>query len=355
MMSGFEPGALVVARLLLAGVFLFAGVGKLADRAGTRDALTGFGAPARAAQPLALALPLVELAVAISLLFRGGVWAGAVGALLLLGAFAVAIGVNLARGRRPDCHCFGNLHSEPIGPSTLGFNAALAVVAGLLAWRSWDDPGPSLFSWIGELTGAERASLVLGVITIALVAALVVLMWQMLGQQGRLLLRMDALEARLEARKAAAQRRGLTPGANAPDFALRSLDGELVTLRTLEASGLPVLLVFTHPHCGPCQNLLPDIAHWRRSHAAPFTVALVSEGSAEDNQAAQRASAGPVLLQRGREVADAYEAWGTPSAVLVADGRIASALASGRDAIRRLVEFQTPSQDHSASVAATLA
>jgi hypothetical protein len=46
---------------------------------------------------------------------------------------------------------------------------------------------------------------------------------------------------------------------------------------------------------------------------------------------------GGVLLQREREVSNAFEAYGTPSAVLIEDGRIASFVAAGADAIRALV------------------
>ena len=54
--------ALLVARLLLAGVFLVAGVAKLANRAGSRQAIVDFGLPARLATPLGIVLPLAELA-----------------------------------------------------------------------------------------------------------------------------------------------------------------------------------------------------------------------------------------------------------------------------------------------------
>ena len=47
--------------------------------------------------------------------------------------FAAAIAVNLARGRRPDCHCFGDLHARPAGPATLGQNLVLAAGAGAVA------------------------------------------------------------------------------------------------------------------------------------------------------------------------------------------------------------------------------
>src|SRR5215212_7932099 len=104
---------LLVARLVLAGVFVVAGVTKLLDREGSQQAMTGFGVPAALAAPFGLLLPLAELAVALALLPASTTWWGAIAALALLLLFVVGIGVNLARGRQPDCHCFGQLHSAP--------------------------------------------------------------------------------------------------------------------------------------------------------------------------------------------------------------------------------------------------
>ena len=59
--------ALLVARLLLSLVFFVAGATKLADRAGSRQAVTDFGAPASLAAPLGILLPLTELVVAATL------------------------------------------------------------------------------------------------------------------------------------------------------------------------------------------------------------------------------------------------------------------------------------------------
>src|SRR5438876_7735029 len=101
---------LLLARLLLAGVFLVAGLGKLADRGGSRQALIDFGVPAALASPLGILLPLAELAVAVALLLPRSAWWGAIGALTLLLLFIAGIGYNLTRGRTPDCHCFGQLH-----------------------------------------------------------------------------------------------------------------------------------------------------------------------------------------------------------------------------------------------------
>jgi len=56
--------ALLIARLVLAGVFTLAGVAKLSDLKGSRRAIINFGVPSAIAAPLGLLLPLAELTVA---------------------------------------------------------------------------------------------------------------------------------------------------------------------------------------------------------------------------------------------------------------------------------------------------
>ena len=88
---------LLIARLLLAAVFVVAGITKLADRAGSRDSLIGCGLPRSLAVPFGLALPVVELVIAVTLIPTDSSWWGALGALALLLLFIAAIGFNLAR------------------------------------------------------------------------------------------------------------------------------------------------------------------------------------------------------------------------------------------------------------------
>src|SRR5438445_3090165 len=93
--------ALLVARLLLASVFALAALAKLTDRAGSRRALIHFGVPAALAPPLAVLLPLAELAVAAALVPVASAWWGTLGAPTLLFLFSPAIRAHLARGRKP--------------------------------------------------------------------------------------------------------------------------------------------------------------------------------------------------------------------------------------------------------------
>src|SRR5207253_1471337 len=103
--------------------------------------------------------------------------------------------------------------------------------------------------------------------------------------------------------------------------------------------GKPLLLLFTHPGCGPCGTLLPEAAAWQNELAASFQLVLVSEGTQQENLAKTKEHGiRNVLLQREREVSTRYDALATPSAVLVRpDGTIGSPVATGAEAIRTLV------------------
>src|SRR2546425_12138740 len=146
---------LLLARLLVAMVFVVAGLAKLVDRAGSRQALIDFGVPARLVTPLVVLLPLAELVVAVALIPTASAWWGAVGALAVLVLFVTAIGYNLARGRTPDCHCFGQLHSAPVGWSTLVRNLILAAVAGFVVGLGRTNAGASAVGWLGTLAIAQ--------------------------------------------------------------------------------------------------------------------------------------------------------------------------------------------------------
>jgi thiol-disulfide isomerase/thioredoxin len=340
--------ALLVARLLLAGIFLVAGVAKLADRAGSRQALIDFGLPTGLATPFGILLPLAELAVAAALIPTSTAWWGALGALALLLLFVAGISINLARGRKPDCRCFGQLHSAPAGWRTLARNGALAVIASFVVWQGKEGAGPSAVGWLGAISAVQLLALISGLIVLGLLAAEGWLLVHLLRQNGRLLVRLEALEAKLAAGDAAPSQNGvqeaqppagLPVGSQAPDFSLSGLHGETLTLESLGSSGKPVMLLFTDPNCGPCNALLPEVGRWQQEHAEKLSISLVSRGTPEENRTkASEHGLQNVLLQEDWEVHDVYRANGTPSAVLVApEGAIGSPVVGGTDAIRALV------------------
>jgi thiol-disulfide isomerase/thioredoxin len=308
-------------RVLLAAVFAVAAAGKLADRPGTRAAAESFGAPRGLSRALAAALPLAELSAAGLLLMPSTTRAGALVALALLVVFSVAIAVNLALGRRPDCHCFGQVHSEPVGAATLVRNAALIAVAACVLIIGWSRPGPSAVAWVDALAPGSFAA---GVAVA--VAPAIWLAYSLLRRHGRLLRRVDALEAALQragvepASAVEPEPVGLPIGTRAPAFP---------GLAELLKPGRPLVLLFTSVGCGPCRALEPTVAGWRDRHGDLLSFAELSF----DEQGG---------------VARSFEVEGTPAAVVIApDGSVASAVAHGSDGVealfdRALVENQPP-------------
>jgi peroxiredoxin len=337
-------GLLLAIRVLLALVLAVAGAGKLADRSGARQAVTGFGVPEPLARPVANLLPLVELATAILLIPSVTQPVGAALALALMLAFSAAIARSIARGETPECHCFGALHSEPAGPRTLVRNlllstgAAAALVGG---------PGTSATRWLAGLSGGWLAALLLGIALAATVAAAGSLALRLLRRNGQLLLRVDALEGALAAGGvpvpsdvlATSITGGLAIGTEAPEFELDTLARGRTSLASLRAGTAELMLVFTDPGCGPCTALMPQLAEWQRDQPGGLRTVLISRGDREANLAhAREHGLSDVLLQDDREVSQAFRVDATPSAVLIsAAGTVTSVPHAGEDQIRALV------------------
>jgi peroxiredoxin len=184
------------------------------------------------------------------------------------------------------------------------------------------------------------------VLGLCLLQALLLLL--LLRQQGRLLLRLEALEVpgtvetgdpTNDNSALGHNSRGLAVGTHAPGFRLASVTGELVSMEAVFGSKEFAFLIFTNPKCGPCLSLMPDVRRWEQQFKS-IRLVLISEGTLDDNsQKITRFGASLVLLQQKREVAEAYLANGTPAAVVIRNGgTIASPLAFGADAVRSLFE-----------------
>ena len=186
--------ALLIARLLLAAVFALSGVAKLADRAGFRQVMIDFGVPGPLAMPLGIFLALAELAVAAALTPTVTAWWGALGALALLLLFIAGIGANLVQGRKPDCRCFGQLHSALVGWKTLARNGLLLAVAAFVFWSGTENAGASAVSWMGDLSTAQLSGLIFGLVVLVLLGIQGWFLLHLLRHNTRHLVRLQALE-----------------------------------------------------------------------------------------------------------------------------------------------------------------
>jgi thiol-disulfide isomerase/thioredoxin len=203
--------------------------------------------------------------------------------------------VSLARGKRPDCHCFGQIKSAPVGWNTIARNGVLAAMAGFVIMQGQSSALDSV-TWIWP---------VLLVVLFLVAAAAFAMTVLLLRQNGRLALRIEALEEKLGI--ATAPEPGLPVDTPAPRFSSDS------------PGDAPVLLFFTNAGCSACEAMLPEVERWQRDHHDRLRIVTIDD----------------------REVSQAYLVDATPSAVLITDGKIASPLVTGDDAIRSLVANAT--------------
>lgn len=119
-----------VASLALGGTFLTSGLSKLRDPSGFVLGVLDYKVlPPKLGVLYAGIVPIVEVMAGLGLVV--GIWPKVVGLLsaALLFSFLVAVSINLVRGRRIDCHCFGSRQSEPLGGVTVARISALLLCA----------------------------------------------------------------------------------------------------------------------------------------------------------------------------------------------------------------------------------
>ncbi len=135
-----HPWVLRLSAWIMGAVFLADALPKIFDPPGFAEALHAYHLlPAAALAPLALALPWLELLLALALILSIARRSAALLTLVLLAIFMGALALNLVRGNPVDCGCFG---THPIARSVadrladmrldLARDALFALLAGLI-------------------------------------------------------------------------------------------------------------------------------------------------------------------------------------------------------------------------------
>jgi thiol-disulfide isomerase/thioredoxin/uncharacterized membrane protein YphA (DoxX/SURF4 family) len=317
----------VAVQLVLAGVFALAGAAKLRDLPGSRRAVVDFGVPPGLARVMGTLLPIAELATAVALVLNPLAEGGAIAALSLLLLFTAGISNAMIRGRAPDCNCFGQVHSAPVGPWTLMRNLVLSALAGFLVVHG---PGPAIDDWVAARSAAELVAIGASVAALALAA-----LWFRAWSENKRL-RLEAVTQPLEPEtlenlSRSEEPEGLPVGAIAPNFSLADMRGETRTLESLLARGRPVLLEFLDPGCHPCRLLVPALARWQSTLAERVTIAVVRSGDPDDDRLQlEEHGIDDVLLDENADVFKAFHMRSNPTAIAVdLDGTVASAPARG--------------------------
>ena len=163
--------------------------------------------------------------------------------------------------------------------------------------------------------------------------------FQLVRQNGRLLLRLETIEKQLAPRAGAKPREagGLPIGMAAPDFELPDLTG--VRHRLSEFRDRNVLLIFFNPQCGYCTKMAPDLAALPEGGGDRPVPVVVSTGDAQENRklVEQYGIRCLVLLQEEMEIASKFRAQGTPMGYRIDKaGRIASELTVGAEPLLKL-------------------
>ncbi len=159
------------------------------------------------------------------------------------------------------------------------------------------------------------------IVALALLSLLVTvgcwLGWQLLRQNGRILVRLDGLEQQLQELELSAEpvangekkspvrsrlnRNGLKAGTVAPDFRLPRVDGGELLLE--EYRGRRVLVIFSDPHCGPCNALAPQLQKFHRRHPA-LEMVMISRRGVEANYGMFATPIGYLVDESGVTVSD---------------------------------------------------
>src|SRR6185295_449252 len=100
----------------------------------------------------------------------------------------------LARGREPECHCFGQLQSSPAGRGTLLRNGVLALLAAAVLVAG-PEQMVSPVAWLAGLSVTEAVFAAIAAVLAIVAVVQAHFLLRLLRQNGRILTRLGSLES----------------------------------------------------------------------------------------------------------------------------------------------------------------
>lgn len=171
-------------------------------------------------------------------------------------------------------------------------------------------------------------------IVLAIVSTVAIwLAWNLMFQNGRILVRLKALESQVQylSRQPGTRKPGLQLGEPAPDFSLPDLQGAFHGLA--DFAGREIVVIFFEPQCGFCQELATQLAIRAADKTSDLRAIVLISGGTRDEMREFIADFGfrfPVLLKHGSDISERYQVRGTPSSYLIdSKGSVAAELAQG--------------------------
>ncbi|MCX7610082.1 MAG: DoxX family membrane protein [Ignavibacterium sp.] len=122
---------LLIARVFLAFIFIYAGIEKISNLAAFSQSIQNYRLlPVEVINLFAITIPWIELICGLLLLFGISVRENSLIISSLLFVFTLAVAISMIRGLNFDCGCFGK--PSPIGWKKLGENSLMLILGILL-------------------------------------------------------------------------------------------------------------------------------------------------------------------------------------------------------------------------------
>lgn len=188
----------------------------------------------------------------------------------------------------------------------------------------------------------------LHMIMIMLLLLILISLWvgfyQLVKQQGRLLLRLDRLErqganivpkiqAENVGEEAEEEPERISIGIVFPSFMFPDLGGKMVALTDFH--GTRVLLVHWNFECGFCESIAPELARLEtgfQKHGVQLALLAYGDRRSNRQRAAEHGLKCPILLMKDEETPGPFDRLGTPTAYLLDEqGRVTKPLAVGAE------------------------